>query len=202
MRRSALEQLEKEAENRGVSVILLPNPFRIRTDKQSGILGMKLFVSSAGFGLQRHDAVSRNAYLYFWDNVQVSVKDGHDDVIVINNTGDIDKVDSAMIGRWNYKDIVTKKMTRAATDDKAQLNNGGIDFKPDKVDSAFAVKMDSRLRGNDKNGIQFHLDPAMLEQLQNAPGFVPVIINIQPMGDIRLFLGIKENAPNRSSPVV
>jgi hypothetical protein len=45
------------------------------------------------------------------------------------------------------------------------------------------------VRGND-NGIKFHLDPAMLEQLRNAPGFVPVIINVQPMTDLRKFLGI------------
>jgi hypothetical protein len=34
----------------------------------------------------------------------------------------------------------------------------------------------------------------MLEKLQNAPGFVPVIVNIQPMRDIRMFLGINEAA--------
>jgi hypothetical protein len=34
----------------------------------------------------------------------------------------------------------------------------------------------------------------MLQQLQNATGFVPVIINIQPMTDLRLFLaGISHN---------
>jgi len=37
-------------------------------------------------------------------------------------------------------------------------------------------------------GIEFHLDPAMLAQLQNAPGVVPVIINIQPLIDLRSFL--------------
>ncbi len=36
----------------------------------------------------------------------------------------------------------------------------------------------------------------MLEQLQNAPGFVPVIINIQPMTDLRLFLGAQETSGN------
>ena len=43
---------------------------------------------------------------------------------------------------------------------------------------------------NSGTGIKFYLDPAMLEQLRNAPGFVPVIINIQPMTDLRRFLGI------------
>ena len=42
-------------------------------------------------------------------------------------------------------------------------------------------------------------DPAMLEQLRNAPGFVPVIINIQPMTDLRMFLGL---ADNQSKPQI
>ena len=79
---------------------------------------------------------------------------------------------------------------------------GGIDFKSDKVDSAFAVKMDSRLRGNDNAGIKFNIDPTMLEQLQNAPGFVPVIINIQPMNDLSGFLGLNEHSPAPSQATV
>jgi len=31
----------------------------------------------------------------------------------------------------------------------------------------------------------------MLEQYRNARGFVPVIINVQPMTDLKLFLGLK-----------
>ena len=38
----------------------------------------------------------------------------------------------------------------------------------------------------------FRGDPAMLQQLQNAPVFVPVIINVQPMTDLRVFLGLKK----------
>ncbi len=77
---------------------------------------------------------------------------------------------------------------------------GGIDLTADKT--PLEVKMDSRFRGNDNAGIKFNIDPAMLEQLQNASGFVPVIINIQPMTDLRLFLGIKENRANQSSAVI
>jgi len=67
---------------------------------------------------------------------------------------------------------------------------GGIDFNSDKMN--LQVKMDSRLRGNDNSGIKFHIDHAPLEQLQNAPGFTPVIINIQPMTDLKMFLGLSE----------
>ncbi|MBF0490440.1 MAG: hypothetical protein HQL15_07435 [Candidatus Omnitrophica bacterium] len=60
---------------------------------------------------------------------------------------------------------------------------GGIDLTSDK---AMQVK-------NDGNGeIKFHLDPTQLAQLQNASGFTPVIIGIQPMTDIKLFLGLND----------
>ena len=76
---------------------------------------------------------------------------------------------------------------------------GGIDLTPANMHLQTKV-VDSRFRGNDREGgwndnggIKFRMDPAMLAQLQNAPGFVPVIINIQPMRDLRQFLGIQRN---------
>ena len=42
-------------------------------------------------------------------------------------------------------------------------------------------------------GIKFHLDPAMLAQLRNAPGFVPVIISVQPLEDLQGFLGVQND---------
>jgi len=39
------------------------------------------------------------------------------------------------------------------------------------------------------------MDPVMLVQLQNAPGLVPVIINIQPLKDLQQFLGINSTTP-------
>ncbi|MBF0490587.1 MAG: hypothetical protein HQL15_08215 [Candidatus Omnitrophica bacterium] len=60
-------------------------------------------------------------------------------------------------------------------------NTGGIDFNSDKMN------LETRNQGGE---IKFHLDPAQLAQLQNAPGFTPVIISIQPMTNIKLFLGL------------
>ena len=65
------------------------------------------------------------------------------------------------------------------TKDKSQL--GGIDLTP--------AHMNLQTQ-NAGGGIKFHLDPVLLRQLQNAPGFVPVIINIQPMVDLGQFLGV------------
>ncbi|MBF0491059.1 MAG: hypothetical protein HQL15_10720, partial [Candidatus Omnitrophica bacterium] len=45
---------------------------------------------------------------------------------------------------------------------------------------------------NSSTEIKFHIDPAQLAQLQAAPGLYPVIINIQPMTDIRGFLGLND----------
>ena len=52
--------------------------------------------------------------------------------------------------------------------------------------------MNLQIKNNGK-GIKFHLDPAQLAQFQNAPGFIPVIIHIQPMTNLRTFLGLKEH---------
>jgi len=62
---------------------------------------------------------------------------------------------------------------------KAMAVNGGIDLTSDK---ALSVQ-------NYGQGIKFHIDPEQLAQLQNARGFVPEIINIEPLGDLRKFLG-------------
>jgi len=73
-----------------------------------------------------------------------------------------------------------------ATIDRATLSAapGGIDLTSGKLNVQTLGGA-----GNDiVKGIKFHLNPALLAQLQNAPGFVPVIINIQPMTDLRQFL--------------
>ena len=63
---------------------------------------------------------------------------------------------------------------------------GGIDLTPANMNVEVRNGMDA------SQAIKFHLDPSMLQKLQNATGFVPVIINIQPMTDIRTFLGIND----------
>ncbi len=63
----------------------------------------------------------------------------------------------------------------------ATSDNGGIDFTANKTPLEIQ---------NGGQGIKFHLDPAMLAQLQNAPGFVPVIISVQPMTNLKQFLGV------------
>jgi len=73
---------------------------------------------------------------------------------------------------------------------------GGIDFNKDKlnveVTNGAPIKAFGRLGSleRDDSGIKFHMDPAQLLELQNAPGFMPIIINVQPMINLQLFLGL------------
>ena len=74
---------------------------------------------------------------------------------------------------------------QAESADKAQISlgrkaPGGINFNADKLDLQVQ---------NQEGEIKFKLDPAMLRDFQNAPGFVPVIIKIQPLNDIGVFFG-------------
>lgn len=62
-----------------------------------------------------------------------------------------------------------------------QQREGGIDL------TAPQHSMEIRHSGM---GIKFHMNPAQLAQLQNAAGFTPVIIDIQPIMDLKSFLGI------------
>jgi len=66
---------------------------------------------------------------------------------------------------------------------------GGIDLTP--------ANMHLQTQ-NAGESIKFHLNPAQLAQLQNALGFVPVIINIRPMTDIRAFLGLNDSPTVKS----
>lgn len=61
---------------------------------------------------------------------------------------------------------------------------GGIDFNPQNLDL--------RTSTSGGSGIDIQIDPAELERLQNAPGFMPMIINIQPLQSLPLFLGLNE----------
>ena len=72
---------------------------------------------------------------------------------------------------------------------------GGIDLTSDK---ALSVQ-------NNGQGIKFHINPAQLKELEDAPGFVPVIISIRPMSNIRMFLGLNTAGRDdtiQNSPIV
>jgi len=84
----------------------------------------------------------------------------------------------------NMNNSVIDKMLSDPAMNNMKNERGGIDLTP------LSTALQSQRSGE---GIKFHLDPAMLAQLQNAPGFVPVIISIQPMINLRQFLGLTDS---------
>ena len=68
--------------------------------------------------------------------------------------------------------------------------------KPEKTGGIDLTPANLNLQIQNSNGeIKFHMNPAMLIQLQNAPGFVPVIINIQPLKNLQQFLNTSATTP-------
>ncbi|MBF0504502.1 MAG: hypothetical protein HQL14_05290 [Candidatus Omnitrophica bacterium] len=58
--------------------------------------------------------------------------------------------------------------------------NGGIDLT--------SAQMNLQTQSNG-GAIKFKMDPDTFRQFLNAPGLVPVIVNIQPLTDLKMFLG-------------
>ncbi len=87
-------------------------------------------------------------------------------------------------GRWPSKGLGLEILDffKHEAANRAMSSTGGIDLTSDR---ALSVQ-------NNGQRIRFHIDPAQLAQLQNTPGFVPVIINIEPIKDLRRFLGVQE----------
>ena len=106
---------------------------------------------------------------------------------VLEKSGKVAVVFTDLKGRRQYgnEEIIPADVSKAMATPE---NTGGIDLTPAKMN--LQTKVDIRFGGNDSVGIRFHLDPAMLVQLQDSTGFVPVIISIQPMNDLRHFLGL------------
>jgi len=69
---------------------------------------------------------------------------------------------------------------------------GGIDFNPAHVD----LDID-RMGGS---GFDFEFDPAMIQMIQDAPGLIPIIINISPITNLPMFLGLLDS--NGGNPIV
>jgi hypothetical protein len=98
----------------------------------------------------------------------------------------IDKVQPAKMVS-EFADIITsltsydRAMLQTPKAASTQRSPGGIDLT--------APNMNMQIQ-HPGGAITFHLDPAQLRQLQNLPGFVPVVTNIRPMTDLKAFLGL------------
>jgi len=95
---------------------------------------------------------------------------------------------------WHYqKEEYTEDEDDSDLADVATPNRGGIDLTHANMNLQVKKGIASPF------GIKFHLDPAMLAQLQNAPGFMPVIINIQPLKSLPDFLGLKQESAEQEA---
>jgi serine/threonine protein kinase len=86
----------------------------------------------------------------------------------------------------NALSAIKKAAVKLFTKKDAAMTNGGIDMIPADMNLQFQ---------NSGGAIKFHLDPIMVRQLQNAAGFVPTIINIRPITNLKAYLGLEIPKP-------
>jgi len=106
----------------------------------------------------------------------------------INVSSGMTKIDlnaaAVKVGNGAYEGAYVKTISDKAMGTPKKY--GGIDFTANKIPLEFK---------NAGEAIKFHIDPAMLAQLQNSMGFVPVIFSVKPMINLRQFLGVDNNIP-------
>lgn len=79
-----------------------------------------------------------------------------------------------------------------ANGSRPQIVPGGIDLNP---------ALGDLITNSAEGGIRFHFDPAQLQEMQNAVGFVPVIINLESINDLKMFLGLSAPPASAASPL-
>jgi len=100
------------------------------------------------------------------------------------------KADDITSDDFDWTIVGTKDLSDHAT---VATPSGGIDLTAGKMKVEVKSEIASSLARNDSlEGIKFHLDAAMLARLQNATGFVPVIINRHPLKSLSEFLGLNQ----------
>ena len=87
--------------------------------------------------------------------------------------------DGVVNAKAEPKSNIVVNANAAMNSQKLDKDLGGIDLTP--------ANMNLQTQ-NAGAGIKFYLDPVILQELQDAPGFVPVIINIQPLKSLQEFL--------------
>ena len=151
-----------------------------KVDPETETLGLYLTNGRIDRGLSRDELAEKVGMLpYIIKNMELNLKSPPDEERLMR------VIDFLKLSRERAGELLIKAREAKEARDSAQLvrtsesQKGGIDLSSYK---ALTVQ-------NNGQSITFHINPTMLEQLQNAPGFVPVIIDIQPMINLREFLG-------------
>ncbi len=117
-----------------------------------------------------------------WDNkadVDAQFKRVYDD-----GSNELRKSANIALGKYWSPELLKAVLAKdKAMNVDTNQDLGGIDFNADKM------KLELQ---NSGDSIKFQMDAAELKQLQDASGFTPVIVNIQPMTDLKLFLGLSQ----------
>jgi hypothetical protein len=149
-----------------------------------------IYVSKPGFGSRLSGRTD------FWAKIDQQLSKGGYLLVVNNDTDqpnnavlikkglDADFLDEGGISIYQKSDNIFEQSAAMASGvDNAITKKGGIDLTPANMN------LQTKNAGSE---IKFHMDPTVLKQLQNAPGFVPVIINIQPLKSLQEFLGLTQ----------
>ncbi|MCC6758238.1 MAG: hypothetical protein IT395_01255 [Candidatus Omnitrophica bacterium] len=103
---------------------------------------------------------------------------------IVEATGMVQKKENSPWGK-EHVFYLEKSAANMSASSAIEATKGGVDFNADKLN------LETQTTGGE---IKFEMDPEQLRELQNVPGFTPVIINIQPMINVQMFLGLKEGA--------
>jgi len=150
-----------------------------------------IFKAVGGEGLTTNELASVINQWYRWGRSE----DVKKDLDSFEETKDL--FYSLLAKRGDYKELLGQLLPGAAKDIRAANPNSDLAMTGKSALDGLAIQRggidltahkNSLEIQNSGQAIKFHLDPAMLKQLQDAPGFVPVIINIQPMRNLRRFL--------------
>jgi hypothetical protein len=118
---------------------------------------------------------------------------GNREDVVLNSKGEVRYVDmfKNYLSKVGFiQEFIATVSDQAQTPSVDHSEKGGIDFN--------SSKMGLDIQNNGGN-INFKIDATLLQRLEAATGFTPVILNIQPMPGARTFLGIND-ALSPSSP--
>jgi len=154
----------------GESLTIEPSRDRNRT----GEFSVNFYVE--GTNTMRIVSHKRIASLPEW-NMEIMIKEGE---IYFKEHKDGDPLHLAQEVQGPLSEAESKVDKKHKDEAKAMISeNGGIDL------TAGGMNLQTQYRNGD---FEYHMDAAMLNRLQNVRGFVPVIISIQPMKNLKLWL--------------
>jgi len=167
------DQIVKEAKDLGFEAYKIEDKYTLASDTSSDII------------LTSEKAIMQMIDFEGLPTIRIGLTNLEEKTV---SWGDFEFFNKAMMAKENEENGDNSQLANAKpaimkTSNQRELTPGGIDLTPANMN------LQTQNAGEE---IKFHLDPAMLQQLQNAPGFVPVIINIQPLKSLSDFLGLNK----------